>query len=137
MILEWKESFSVSNKDIDEQHKKLFEIGQRIYDSIASMSDYDRYDEIMEIFSELNEYVKYHFDFEEKLLEECGYSKLETQKMEHHFFVKKLEREAGKDIDAYQKESLIRLINFVADWIVQHILKEDMAYKDSLLMMKP
>ncbi|KNY25298.1 bacteriohemerythrin [Pseudobacteroides cellulosolvens] len=136
MILEWKENFSVNNKDIDEQHKKLFEIGQRIYDSISTMNSYDRYDEIMEIFSELNEYVKFHFKFEEELLEECGYSKLETHKMEHHFFMKKLEREANRDIESSQKETLVRLINFIADWIVQHILKEDMAYKESLMMKR-
>jgi hemerythrin len=130
MVFEWKENFSVNNKDIDEQHKKLFEIGQRLYDLISSSGDYDRFDEIMAILDELSEYVKYHFEFEEKLMEKCQYSNLATHKMEHYFFMKKINKEKERDIDSSQKETLLRLVKFVADWIMQHILKEDMAYKE-------
>jgi hemerythrin len=132
MVFEWKENFSVNNKDIDEQHKKLFEIGQRLYDLISSSGDYDRFDEIMAILDELSEYVKYHFEFEEKLMEECQYSNLAPHKMEHYFFMKKINKEKERDIDSSQKETLLRLVKFVADWIMQHILKEDMAYKEHL-----
>lgn len=132
MVFMWKEDFSISNKEIDEQHKKLFEIGQRLYDLIASRGDYDRFDEIMVIFDELSEYVKYHFEFEEKQLEKYGYSNLETHKMEHYFFMKKINRERERDIDSAQKDTLLRLVKFVSDWIMQHILREDMAYKELL-----
>lgn len=132
MVFEWKEDFSVGNRDIDEQHKKLFEIGQRLYDLISSIGDYDRFDEIMVIFDELSEYVKYHFEYEEKQLEKCGYANLDTHKMEHYFFMKKINKERESDIDSAQKDTLLRLVKFVADWIMQHILREDMAYKDLL-----
>ncbi|HOV26108.1 MAG TPA: bacteriohemerythrin [Pseudobacteroides sp.] len=136
MVLEWNEKFSVNINVIDEQHKKLFEIGRRIYDELCITGEHDRYDEISKIFDELNEYVEYHFKFEEELMEKCGYPNLEIHKMQHRFFIKKLEKEKNRDIDANQKESLVRLISFIADWIVQHILGEDMAYKEALMMTK-
>ncbi|MDP4183480.1 MAG: hemerythrin family protein [Bacillota bacterium] len=129
MVFEWKDNYSVSIEEIDLQHKKLFEIGQKVYDAIADMGNSDRYDDIVAITDELNEYVEYHFDYEEKLMEKIGYDKLEIHKIEHRFFVKKLHKIKDGDIESFQKGTLLKLIDFVASWIVNHILIEDMAYK--------
>jgi hemerythrin len=130
MYFEWKEAYSVNVLEIDKQHKKLFEIGGKISDLVLSKDDYDHYDEIMVILQELKDYTLYHFDYEEKLLEQSGFKDLDTHKIEHVFLIKKLQRLQNKDIDIDQKEATINLISFISDWIAGHILKTDLKYKE-------
>lgn len=132
MYFEWKEQYSVNIPEIDRQHKRLLEIGQRVYDLLAAKDDFDHYDEIMTILDELREYTIYHFTYEEKLLEKHQYAQLDDHKLEHKFAVRKLQRVGNKDVDRQQKEALVDLITFISDWIAGHILKVDMKYKELL-----
>jgi hemerythrin-like metal-binding domain len=129
MYFEWKDSYKVNVTEIDKQHKRLFEIGEKISELVMLKNEYDHYDEIMEILEELKDYTLYHFDFEEKLMEQYGFADLETHKIEHIFMVKKLQRLQRKDIDANQSQATIDLVAFVSDWITSHILKTDMKYR--------
>ncbi len=131
-MITWKEEFSVNFEEIDNQHKRLFEIGSKIYDIIELNDNCDHYDEIMEILNELTDYTVFHFEYEENLLKNLGYTELEHQKFEHMFFVKKLRKLASKDIDKDQTESASDIAKFVIDWVSGHILKSDMKYKDFL-----
>lgn len=129
-MFKWKESYSFNISEIDKQHKKLFEIGSRIYD-LASLNDgYDHYDEIMQIFDELRDYTVYHFNYEEELMQKHGYEQFEKHKFEHDFFIKKMNRLEKSDIDEEQNKTLLNIISFVADWISGHILQSDTDYKD-------
>jgi len=130
MYFEWKDSYSVNVAEIDKQHRKMFEIGGRISDLVLANDGYDHYDEIMSILQELTEYTVYHFDFEEKLMEQHGYKDLDSHKFEHIFLTKKISKLQGKDIDTDQKNATVDLIAFVSDWIAGHILQTDMKYKD-------
>lgn len=130
MYFEWKDSYSVNVDKIDEQHKKMFEIGGRITDLVLAKDEYDHYDEIMSILQELTDYTIYHFSFEEKLMERYGYKDVDSHRIEHAFFIKKLEKFCMKDIDADQKAVSADLIAFVSDWITSHILTTDFKYRD-------
>jgi hemerythrin len=88
-VFKWKDEFSVNIASIDEQHRKLFEIGSELDELTALNDGYDHYDEIVSILKKLKDYTVYHFGFEEKLLEKYNYDQLEAQCFEHHFFVKK------------------------------------------------
>lgn len=129
-MFEWREGFSTDVEEIDRQHKKLFEIGSRLYDIVSLKDDCDHYDEIMEILDELREYTIYHFGFEENLMQQVEYTNYENHKIEHDFFVKKLARLEKSDLDNEQSEAMMKMVSFVADWISSHILKTDMGYKD-------
>ncbi len=129
MSFKWIDKYSCNITEIDKQHKKLFEIGDRLY-ALASLNDaYDHYDEIMDIFNELKEYTIYHFDYEEKLMEKYGYQNIDSHKIEHMFLLKKAQKYEKQDIDADQLKSTNDLIAFVSDWITSHILQTDMQYK--------
>jgi len=133
MLFKWGDDFCCNIQEIDKQHKKLFETGNKVYE-LASLDDnYDHYDEIMEILDELRQYTIYHFNYEEKLLSDNGYDKLDTHKIEHYFFTKKLQKIGKQDIDNFQKESIMEILTFIADWITNHILKSDHEYKDFLI----
>lgn len=127
-MFEWKNSFSCKIKDIDEQHIKLFEIGFRLYEMVSLDDDTDHFDEITSILNELTDYTEYHFSFEEKMLEKEGYSDFEMHKIEHDFFIKKIKKLSKIDIDEDQKDAMLKMVAFVADWISSHILKTDAQY---------
>ncbi|MCX8129496.1 MAG: bacteriohemerythrin [Clostridia bacterium] len=128
-MFRWRDEFKTNVEEIDKQHKKLFEIGGRLYDLVSLGNQYDHYDEIMSILDELRKYTEYHFSYEEKLMQDQGYDKLDIHKIEHDFFIKKIMKLENLNIDENQEESLMKIITFVADWISSHIIKTDIQYK--------
>lgn len=129
-MFKWKEEFSVNIKSIDEQHKELFKIGNSLYEIVSIKDGVDRYDEIVEILHKLMDYAEYHFDFEEKLLEENGFPHLKQHRRQHDSFIQKVRSIDERDIDEKQKTIGMDLIIFIANWIENHILKTDMEYKE-------
>jgi len=130
-MFKWKENFSVGVKELDEQHKRLFEIGQSLYATLK-IDSFDKYDQIVDLLSELHDYTVYHFDTEEKLLISNGVELTSEHKSQHEGFIYKLLDLKSSDIDTSQKEVLIDSLEFVSDWIINHILKTDMEYKGAL-----
>lgn len=131
-MFKWQDKFSCGIPEIDKQHKNLFDIGARIYDTAALNDGYDHYDELMQTLDELVEYTKYHFGYEEILMLKCNYPDYPSHKIEHDFFVKKLQKIAAKDMEENQDKTLTEIVVFVADWIAGHILDTDMKYRDCL-----
>jgi hemerythrin len=130
MMFEWKNEYSVQIAEIDKQHKRLFNIGARINDLVYAKDEFDHYDEIMTVMNELLDYTEYHFNYEEKLMEEYQYENFETQKFEHFFLLKKIRKMLDADVDRKQGEAVLNLAAFISDWITNHILKEDMKYRE-------
>ncbi len=130
MYFKWKDEYSVGIETIDNQHKHLFEIGLRIVDLANANDKYDHYDEIMQVIQELKDYTVYHFGFEEELMEKFEYGDYEKHKFHHFFAVKKIQKFGKEDFDENQKETIMKLVAFISDWISNHILHEDQKYKE-------
>lgn len=132
-MFEWDNKFSVEIEKIDMQHKKLFSIGRDLVSVLENTSEgFDQYDEIKKLIKELHNYTVYHFNSEEKLLKEADYIGLPNHKFQHKIFIKKLEDIDLKKLDNDQKDSTMKLLDFIANWIRNHILEIDMKYKDIL-----
>ncbi|MDD4834840.1 MAG: bacteriohemerythrin [Lutispora sp.] len=129
-MFRWKDAYSVNIAEINKQHKELFRIGGQIADLVNANDDQDHFDEIMVILQKLEEYTIYHFEYEEKLMEQYGYVETDSHKIEHLFLIKKLKKFENKDIDTEQKVAVVELVTFISDWIAGHILKTDMKYKE-------
>jgi hemerythrin len=130
MYFKWKEEYCTGIDVIDKQHKQLLEIGARIFDLANAKDGYDRYDEILEVLYELKDYTVYHFGFEEELMVKHGYEHYEPHKFQHYFVIKKINKFQNEDIDSEQGETILKLAEFISDWISNHILVEDMKYKE-------
>ncbi|KPU27646.1 hypothetical protein TR13x_03710 [Caloranaerobacter sp. TR13] len=131
-MFKWKDEYSTRINIFDEEHKKLFEISNRLYDLINLDDKIDRYDDIMEVMHEMEEYAKYHFKHEEELMQKYNYPPREFFKhiSEHKTFFMEVEKVMSKDIDEEQREVSEHLVTFLVDWITNHILKTDMKYTD-------
>ena len=110
---------------IDDEHKRLFEIIKEANDVMHNDFLYDKFDQISNVLGELVEYTKVHFADEEKYMESINYEGLEDQKRAHSMFVEKIENINLDDVDDNQDEYLTEILNFLLDWLVNHILKAD------------
>ena len=82
----------------------------------------------MRLLAELKDYTEVHFHDEEALMERIHYPELDAQKRAHTAFVERLveiDLSELDDMDDNQQEYLIDLIQFLAGWLINHILGSD------------
>jgi hemerythrin len=124
-MLVWKDEYSVGVELIDNQHKHLFEIGNKIYALLKDDLSLDRYDKIVEIINELKQYTDFHFKTEEKYMLENKYKGYFTQKVQHDDFIIKINEINLEKVDNNQDKYIDKILRFVFEWILNHILTED------------
>lgn len=120
-FVEWNDYLSVNVADIDSHHKKLIEIINRLYQSMVEGSSENM---IKSVLVELIEYTRYHFSFEESLMDEFAYLQTDKHKEMHREFVSNLSESCRK----YQVEKIPvqkEMLEFLKDWLINHILKTD------------
>ncbi|MDD5950036.1 MAG: bacteriohemerythrin [Lachnospiraceae bacterium] len=110
---------------VDEEHRRLFEIIRETNDLIQDTVLHDKYDRIVHILGELKEYTILHFRDEEEYMESIQYTGLEAQRYAHQSFVDRLDEIDMNGVDENQQEYLVELIDYLLDWLVNHILKMD------------
>lgn len=110
---------------IDGEHKELFRIIGEVYRVIGEEYLHDKYDEIVHLLEELKDYTKFHFVDEEKYMQSIQYEGFAAQKRAHDAFVARLEGMNFEDIDERQQETLEEMLEFLTEWLVNHILHSD------------
>lgn len=124
-MYEMKEEFKTGIEIIDNEHKMLFEIADKIYELLNNEFIIDKYDRIVNLIEELKGYAALHFRDEEAYMESINYKKMFTQKIDHDIFIKKLEEIDLNKIDENQHKYILDLLEFVNQWLVSHILEKD------------
>jgi hemerythrin len=120
-----KEEYKIGVELIDEQHKVLFDLADKAYMLLTYEFALDKYDKILEIIEELKEYTIFHFKSEEEYMESINYKRIFTQKIEHEKFIRVLENVDLRHLDQNQDASLVKMLNFLNDWLTGHILGKD------------
>ena len=124
-MLQWKEEYEVGVAEIDEQHQKLIDIANRVYELMRNELALDKYDQIVEILQELKEYTVYHFHFEEGLMQKAKYKKRFSHKILHQNFLAQVEAVDLSAVDENQDAYLVQIMDFIANWLIEHIVGED------------
>lgn len=124
-MIKWKEDYRIGVDVIDEQHKELFRIAGEAFDLLQNDFYLDKYDRIVNLIEQLKNYAAFHFKTEENYMEEIGYKRLLSQKVQHNDFIEKINQIDLEVIDENQDQYLLSIIEFAVDWIDQHILKVD------------
>jgi len=121
----FKDEFRTGIESIDEEHKRLFEITDKAYETLMDDFIPDKYDYIVEILNELKEYSVTHFQHEEEYMMSIRYKKLFSQKAEHEEFMEKISAYDLSKLDENQKEAILGILDFLNDWLIHHILESD------------
>ena len=126
-MFKWNEEYKLGVKKIDKQHKKLFEIGNKLK-KLLNESKEEKINEILEIINELIDYTVYHFDSEEKYFEDIDFDSKEKHIEKHKKFVSYLENIEYKKVIENEDKFLNDLAKYISVWIIQHIKREDSEY---------
>ncbi len=122
--LKWSDRYSVEIVEIDEQHKKLINLINEMYDAMQAGKGREIIDTVIDEFVD---YTVYHFDTEERLLRQHGYPNYDDHKEMHDHIAKKA-RELKKNLDKGDKPSNIDVMLLMTNWLNTHILEEDRKY---------
>ncbi|MBF0589246.1 MAG: bacteriohemerythrin [Magnetococcales bacterium] len=123
-VFTWREEFNVQVSGMDTQHKRLVEIANSIIEILRSTQDRGS---LERAFETLEDYTKYHFDAEEKVMEQYGYPDLEEHKKLHATLMERV-RQFRTDLQDIKSLQNIDFKTFFTNWLVQHILTEDRKY---------
>ena len=122
--IQWKDDYSVGVPELDEQHKGLINLINRLTE------EGHRSSVVGDTLDALDRYAREHFGTEEALLRDCGDQHLEEHAKQHRAFEEWLD--AIKQIYRFATtpDPFADTVNaFLRNWLINHILKTDMAYK--------
>jgi hemerythrin len=127
-LITWSDAFSVNIKKIDDQHKCLIELVNRLHDSMKAGQGNTI---IGPILSDLLNYTSFHFATEEAYFQQYAYPEHLRHKKEHDDLTQQ-----AKNLQASHKEGKltisIEVMNFLKDWLSNHILLSDKKYSPFL-----
>lgn len=123
-LLQWGAKYSVNIAEIDQQHQKLFTLINTLYDAMASGHGKEV---LGKVLAELAEYTVYHFATEERLFQKHGYPDSPAHKQEHEKLVKQV-TELKTKFDAGKTQITLDVMNFLKDWLNNHIMVVDKKY---------
>lgn len=133
MGLVWREQLSVGNDLIDADHKHLIEIIKTVEKSLVTINR----SELTLALDSLTQYSKVHFSREEKIAEEAGYMQVPNLRKSHDTLLKKLDQIKQEIGDEWTTSSVEHFIIMLRDWLINHVVKEDMLMKPALEKYRP
>lgn len=127
ITVEWSEEFEIGVPDVDAEHKEIVERFNG-FCCLIKEKDNSKYQGMLDF---MYDYVNIHFQHEEKLQLEVGYSNYEEHKKIHDDFkikvMETVDKYRGKEIT---DDEIISISLFIKDWLLEHILVEDQKIKD-------
>ncbi|WP_320006331.1 bacteriohemerythrin [Maridesulfovibrio sp.] len=120
----WKDSYSLGNELIDEQHKSLIVMLNDLAEAGSDNVDGESSSYIIRMVN----YAREHFCAEEKIMKEKNYPNLDKHISEHTEFIEKVvEFQKAADNDRVPLQELLEFLN---NWLVGHILTSDQKFVD-------
>ena len=115
----WKDSFSIGIENIDSQHQKLIGLlDQCIKKAVSSKNEF------FPVINDMKEYADTHFRAEEQLMLTINFPGLEEHKNQHRLFEENLGL-LEKEVNNWEKLTIVTMTSFLRDWFIQHILDCD------------
>jgi hemerythrin len=124
----WSEEYSVGIDEIDEQHKALFTLINRLYHAMIHVNLNKKGSAVCgDILDELADYTRIHFLLEQTLMRIGGYPEYEAHCELHKNLVNEIDALQEK-IASGKAAISFELLQFLRNWLTKHILDEDMKY---------
>ncbi len=123
-MYKWLPEYSCSNESIDDDHKKLFDILNKL---LEAMKERKSKEVLGQIILELSKYSEEHFEREEKIFLKSNYPNKDIHIQKHKEFVEKV-NQLYKDYNSGKIALSLDTALFIKDWLVNHILKTDKEY---------
>ncbi len=136
MSLLWREQLSVGNNVIDVDHKYLIEIINSVEGCLKARRPAD----LAKALDNLEQYSRLHFVREELIASAAGYTLTPHLNESHQALLAQLDHIRG-EIDAmgheWSTETVDHFVRFLHDWLINHVIKEDLLMKPVLQKHSP
>ncbi|MCL2092956.1 MAG: bacteriohemerythrin [Treponema sp.] len=119
VVVQWQNSYSVGIRLVDEQHKELIRLTNRLFANCLADREQSR-KVFVEIIREAVDYVGYHFSTEEKLMERVNYPEYAEHKAQHVDFVREVYTRV-EEFSAGKLRTPLTFVYFLRDWVLHHI----------------
>jgi hemerythrin len=128
-LMEWSDKLSVGVPSIDTQHKKLVGMANELYDAMKAGHGKDVLNKTLD---GLINYTVTHFKYEEKLFAQTGYAASAPHLKEHEDLTKQVLAVQEKMKKGVSFAQSMEVMEFLKNWLINHILKSDKAYSSHL-----
>lgn len=112
-------------EEIDKDHQELFRIINDVEELLVNDVREDKYDAIVKLLRELQDYSEYHFRHEEEYMKKIGHPELALQKKQHAEFTAKMSELDAIVNNREQHELLDELMQYLVTWLFRHIIGSD------------
>lgn len=129
-VLGWSDDLSVGVELLDGHHKHLFVLLEQLYKAVQGGGSEEA---VGKVLDELSAYTEYHFQEEEKLLEQAGFPNLDAHRKVHKALTAQV---VGMCRDYKLDPRTVyaaELFQFLSGWLVNHIKVEDFSYRSTLV----
>lgn len=120
-LIEWNDSYSIGYELIDQQHKKLVAMVNKMYEALLNG---DAKDTTVQILGEMIDYTNYHFKTEEEIIDRHNYQDAEKHKNQHQYFIdQSIAFKSGLKAENFTVP--YEVVKFLRSWLLEHIVSED------------
>lgn len=124
VYMPWTKELELGVKMFDDQHKKLIDLINQLYDAIRDNRVKNVIDKIL---NDLVAYTVYHFNTEEEMFKKYGYSEAAKHRQIHED-LKSTVADVKNKIESGQAVIGFNIIAFLENWVKTHIMGEDRKY---------
>lgn len=129
----WNEAMSVGRPELDSDHQRLIGIINRLW--VAE--DNGNRQVIEFVLDDLVQYTESHFKREEHMMDDVDYPDFERHRRIHQAICRRLEEIRWEYFQGLREELRGEILEFLKDWLNEHILGEDMRYRPYLQNWAP
>lgn len=112
MAIEWLDSYSLGDAEIDAQHRTLFGLVNAL---LAATEKSHLADAVTNLF----EHTRDHFKHEEAIMRNSGYPGLQAHVEQHNTLLAKLDN--ASELIANYSLNVANLESFLAAWLLKHM----------------
>jgi len=129
-LLSWSSKYSVGVDAMDSQHTVLFGFLNDLHEAMINGQAHKITGELQR---KLLEYTRQHFAAEEAMMVSAKYPQLDQHRIMHRELISKVEEFAAR-FQRGESALNVQLLNFLRDWLTNHIQSEDKQYGPSVNM---
>ena len=121
--IDWTDDYRIDGGTIDDEHRTLLGLANRVF---ALTSARGQLAEVIDLVQALFRYIETHFEHEEELMAEVNYPDMVSHIVKHRTITRRLTESLRSQQDIERIGQYMQHI--MLDWVVRHILAEDMAF---------
>jgi hemerythrin len=133
-FVEWDDKYSVGIPLVDEQHKGLIDITNKLFKGCLR-GDEEARRFFLDTIHKGVDYAKYHFATEEKIMDRVGYPEFAVHRVQHQDFVRELVSKV-QSFQAGERFVPNMMVRYLRDWVLTHIAVSDKLYGAYLADLK-